>query len=182
MVAVVTAGFLDMLQAALVAAGTMILTRCCSEDTARRSIDWSLLIAIGASFGLGRALQETGAAGVLASLLLDQAGNHPWLALAAIYATTMITSEFVTNNAAAVIVFPIAMATATALQVNYMPFAIAVAVAASAAFATPLGYQTHLMVYGPGRYQLRDFVKMGVPMDLLLWIVTTSLAPLIWPF
>lgn len=182
MVAVVTAGFLSMLQAALIAAAAMIIARCCSEDTARRSIDWPLLVAIGASFGLGRALEKTGAAGALARFLLDQAGNHPWLALAAIYATTMIISEFVTNNAAAVIVFPIAMAAATALQVNYMPFAIAVAVAASAAFASPLGYQTHLMVYGPGRYRLKDFVKMGIPMNLLVGAIATSLAPLIWPF
>ena len=87
-----------------------------------------------------------------------------------------------TNNAAAVIVFPIAMATATTLQVDYMPFVIAVAVAASASFASPLGYQTHLMVYGPGNYRLRDFVKMGIPMNVLLWAITTGLAPLVWPF
>lgn len=182
MVTVVAVGLLSMLQAALLAAGAMLLARCVSEDTARRSIDWPLLVAIASSFGLGSALQKTGAAGSLAALLLDQAGDHPWLALAAIYATTTVISEFVTNNAAAVIVFPIAMATATALHVNYMPFAIAVAVAASASFASPLGYQTHLMVYGPGNYRLTDFVKMGIPMNLLLWMITTTLAPLVWPF
>ncbi|KPK16487.1 MAG: potassium transporter TrkA [Myxococcales bacterium SG8_38] len=182
MVTVVAIGWLGMLQAALLAAGAMLMTRCVSEDTARRSIDWPLLVAIGSSFGLGNALYETGAAASLAGALLDQAGNHPWLALAAIYATTTIISEFVTNNAAAVIVFPIAMATATTLQVNYMPFVIAVAVAASASFASPLGYQTHLMVFGPGNYRLRDFVRMGIPMNLLLWIITTGLAPFVWPF
>jgi len=182
MVTVVATGWLSMLQAALLAAGAMLLARCCSEDTARRSIDWPLLLAIGSSFGLGIALQKTGAAQSLAHLLLDQAGNHPWLALAAIYATTTIISEFVTNNAAAVIVFPIAMATANTLHVSYMPFVIAVTVAASASFASPLGYQTHLMVYGPGSYRLRDFVRMGIPMNLLLWIITTGLVPFIWPF
>jgi di/tricarboxylate transporter len=182
MVSVVAVGWLTMLQASLLAAGAMLASRAVSEDTARRSIDWPLLVAIGASFGLGSALQETGAAASLAGLLLHQAGNHPWLALAAIYATTTLISEFVTNNAAAVIVFPIAMATATTLEVNYMPFAIAVAVAASASFASPLGYQTHLMVFGPGNYKLRDFVRMGIPMNILLWAVTTALAPLVWPF
>lgn len=102
--------------------------------------------------------------------------------MAAIYATTTLISEFVTNNASAVIVFPIAMATATSLGVNYMPFVIAVAIAASASFASPLGYQTNLMVYGPGNYRLRDFVRMGIPMNGLLWGVTTGLAPLVWPF
>ena len=182
MVASVATGLLSMLQAALLAAGAMLLARCVSEDTARKSIDWPLLVAIAASFGLGAALQETGAAESLASALLAHSGNHPWIALGIIYATTTLISEFVTNNAAAVIVFPIAMATATTLQVNYMPFVIAVAVAASASFASPLGYQTHLMVYGPGNYRLRDFVKMGVPMNLLLWGITTGLAPLVWPF
>jgi di/tricarboxylate transporter len=182
MVTVVAIGWLSMLQAALLAAGAMLMARCVSEDTARRSIDWPLLVAIGSSFGLGNALYKTGAAGSLAGVLLDQAGNHPWLALAVIYATTTILSEFVTNNAAAVIVFPIAMATATTLQVNYMPFVIAVAVAASASFASPLGYQTHLMVFGPGNYRLQDFVRMGIPMNLLLWIITTGLAPFVWPF
>jgi di/tricarboxylate transporter len=182
MVVAAATGLLSMLQAALLAAAAMVLTRCVSEDTARKSVDWPLLVAIGASFGLGAALQKTGAAQSLAGSLLAYAGDNPWTALAVIYATTTILSEVVTNNAAAVIVFPIAMATATTLGVNYMPFVIAVAVAASASFASPLGYQTHLMVYGPGSYRLRDFVKMGVPMNLLLWGITTGLAPLVWPF
>jgi di/tricarboxylate transporter len=182
MVTAVATGFLSMLQAALLAAMAMLLARCCSEETARRSIDWPLIVAIASSFGLGRALETTGAAATLSGVLLSQAGNHPWLALAALYATTTLMTEFVTNNAAAVIVFPIAMATASSLQVNYVPFVMAVAVAASASFASPIGYQTNLMVYGPGGYKLTDFLKMGVPMNLLLGAVTTGLAPLIWPF
>ncbi|MGB8223980.1 MAG: SLC13 family permease [Polyangiales bacterium] len=128
------------------------------------------------------AVQKTGADQSLAHVVLDQAGNHPWLALAAIYATTTVISEFATNNAAAIIVFPIAMAIANTLQVSYMPFVIAVTVAASASFASPLGCQTHLMVYGPGNYRLRDFVRMGIPMNPLLWIITTALVPFVWLF
>ena len=182
MVILATTGVLSMLQAALLAAGAFLLTRCCSEEIARKSIDWPLLLAIGASFGLGRALESTGAAAALADGLLARAGSSPWLALAVIYGVTTLLSELVTNNAAAVIVFPIALSTATQLGVHHMPFVVAVMIAASASFATPLGYQTNLMVYGPGGYRLADFLKMGVPMNLLMWIVTCSLAPLVWPF
>ncbi|MBI3993894.1 MAG: SLC13 family permease [Candidatus Lambdaproteobacteria bacterium] len=182
MVAVAALGLLSMLQAAFLAAAAMLLTRCCSEETARRSIDWPLLLAIGASFGLGRALEETGAAGITARLLLSPAGNNPWLALILIYGVTMGVSELVTNNAAAIIMFPIAMATAAALHVSHQPFAIALMIAASAAFATPLGYQTNLMVYGPGGYRFGDFLRMGIPLNLLLWAITCTLTPLVWPF
>lgn len=182
MVALAASGLLTMLQAAVLAAAAMLLTRCCSEETARRSLDWPLLLAIGASFGLGRALEGTGAAENMAHALLAPAGANPWLALIVIYGVTTALSEFVTNNAAAVIVFPIAMATAAQLGVSPMPFVIAVMIAASASFATPLGYQTHLMVYGPGGYRLSDFLKMGVPMNMLMWAVTCAIAPLVWPF
>jgi di/tricarboxylate transporter len=99
-----------------------------------------------------------------------------------IYLTTTLLSEFVTNNAAAIITFPIAMSTATQLDVNYLPFVIAVMVGASASFATPLGYQTNLMVFGPGGYKVSDFLRVGLPMSLLVGTVTCTLAPLIWPF
>lgn len=182
MVALAATGVLSMLQAAVVAAAAVLLFRCCSEDTARRAIDWPLLLAIGASFGLGRALEQTGAAQAMADGLLAHAGSHPWLALVIIYLTATSLSELVTNNAAAVIVFPIAMATAAELGVSHMPFVMALMIAASASFATPLGYQTNLMVYGPGGYRVSDFLKIGLPMNLIVGAVTCALAPLIWPF
>lgn len=182
MVLLVTTGFFSMLQAAFAAAAAMILTRCCSEETARRSIDWPLLLSIGAAFGLGRAIEGTGAAAAIAEALLALAGTNPLLALIVVYGITTMLSELVTNNAAAIVVFPIAMATAAQLGVDFMPFVIAVMIAASASFATPLGYQTNLMVYGPGGYRLSDFLKMGIPMSLLMWITTCLLTPWIWPF
>ena len=97
-------------------------------------------------------------------------------------ASTLIVTELITNNAAAALMFPFAMATAKGLDVNYMPFVIVVMMAASAGFATPIGYQTNLMVYGPGGYRFSDYVKIGVPLDLLVWIITVALAPLVWPF
>jgi di/tricarboxylate transporter len=182
MVVLATTGLLTMLQAALIAAAAMLLTRCCSEETARRSLDWALLITIGASFGLGSALQATGAADGIAKGLLAEAGPSPLLALVLVFGAATLLSELVTNNAAAVIVFPIAVSTATQLGVNPMPFVIALMMAASASFATPLGYQTNLMVYGPGGYKATDFLRIGVPMKILLWAVTCAIVPLVWPF
>ena len=182
MVVVVATGVLSMLQAALVAAAAMLVTRCCSEEVAQRSVDWPLLLSIGAAFGLGAALQGTGAAPAIARTLLSSAGTDPLLALIVIYGTTMVLTEMVTNNAAAIIVFPIAMSTAAQLEVSYMPFVVAVMIGASSGFATPLGYQTNLMVYGPGGYRLGDFLRIGIPMNLLMWIVTCTLAPMVWAF
>ncbi len=175
-------GLLSMLEASMVAAGLMILTRCCSQRAALAQIDFPLLLTIGAAFGLGRALHETGAAGELAHGLLGLVGANPWLALAAIAITVSLLTEFITNNAAAVIGFPIAMATAEQLGVNPMPFVMVLMIAASASFATPLGYQTNLMVYGAGRYTLSEFLRIGVPMNILIAAVSVAAAPLIWPF
>jgi di/tricarboxylate transporter len=182
MVATVAFGVFTMLQASLLAAGTMLLAGCLTEETARRRIDWPLLIAIAAAFGLGHALQITGAAASIALVLLEPIGDNPLLALALVYLLTTVLTELITNNAAAVLMFYLAMATAEGLGVSFMPFAIAVAVAASASFATPIGYQTNLMVYGAGGYRFLDFVKLGAPLNLLSGAMTVLLAPLIWPF
>jgi di/tricarboxylate transporter len=160
----------------------MLLLRCVSEETARRKIDWQLLIAIAASFGLGHALEVTGAARTAADGILSAAGSSPRMALIAVYGVSTLLSALITNNAAAVLVFPIAMATAQSLGVSHMPFVIAIMVGASASFATPLGYQTNLMVYGAGGYTFRDFMRIGLPLSLVIWAVTVIVTPLVWPF
>jgi len=182
MVCAAAAGVVSMLEASLLAAGMMLLTRCCTEERALRSVDWPLLLAIAASFALGRGLEDSGAASAIADQLLSHGGRSPWLALAIIYLVTTALSELVTNNAAAVIVFPIALATAETLGVSPMPFVAALMVAASASFATPLGYQTNLIVYGAGGYRFGDFARIGVPMNILLWVTTTAVTPWVWPF
>ncbi|UCG15611.1 MAG: SLC13 family permease [Phycisphaerales bacterium] len=182
MVAVVTLGWMSMLVASMLAAGLMIITRCCSTDAARRSVDWSVLIVIAAALGIGRAIDQTGTARVIAETVLGVAGQNPWVALAAVYIITMMFTELITNNAAVALVFPIAMATADKLGVNFMPFVIVIMVAGSASFATPLGYQTNLMVYGPGGYRFSDYLKLGIPMNLVMGVTTVTLAPLFWPF
>ena len=182
MVVTVTMEWLPMLQAALLAAAALLLARCVTVETARRSIDWEVLLAIAASLSLGAALDSTNAAKQIAEQMITLAGGKPWVTLAIIYLITLIVTELVTNNAAAALMFPFALTTARGLDVSYMPFMIAVMMAASAGFATPIGYQTNLMVYGPGGYRFSDYVKIGVPLDILVMVITVALAPLVWPF
>jgi len=182
MVVVATLEWMSMLQAAMLAAGLLLLTRCITGNAARGAVDWEVLIAIAASFGLGHALEKTGAAQFIAASMIQLAQGDPWVTLAVVYLVTMLFTELITNNAAAVLVFPIALATSGSLGVSFMPFAIAIMMAASASFSTPIGYQTNLMIYGPGGYRFTDYFRVGIPLNLLLALVTISLAPLIWPF
>jgi len=182
MVLAVTTGLLGMLEAAMVAAGLMILTRCTDGRTARRAPDWQVLVVIATSFGIGAALEKTGAAALLAGGLIGLAGGDPWLTLALVFLATALLTSLATNNVAAVLVFPIALQTAEAMQVDPIPFVVTLMVAASASFATPFGYQTNLMVFNVGGYRFGDFLRIGVPLTLLVGLVTVSLVPLVWGF
>lgn len=175
-------GWLDMLNAATLAAMVMLLTGCCSPSRSLQSIEWSVLLVIGAALGIGQALQTTGAAGAIASTCINIAGDNPWIVLAVVYAMTNLMTEVITNNAAAAIMFPISLALAQNLGTNFMPFIIAIMIAASASFSTPIGYQTNLMVYGPGGYKFTDFTRIGFPLNVLFGMITVTLAPLIYPF
>ena len=175
-------GVFSMLQASLLAAALTVATRCCTGAVARRSVDWSVLIVIAASLGLGRALEVTGAAGVIAGGLVALAGNNPWIGLAVVYAITAFFTAVVTNNAAAVLMFPVALTLADTLGVDFMPFVIAIMMGASASFATPIGYQTNLMVYGPGGYRFTDYLKIGLPLNLLTAAVAVLIIPFVWNF
>jgi di/tricarboxylate transporter len=167
---------------ALAAAALMILARCCSPAAARRSLDWPVLLVIAASIGLGAAMQKTGADRGVAEGILAMAGTNPRIVLAVLYGITMMFTEVLSNNTAAVIMFPIALATAQSLGVEPMPFVMSVTVAASCGFATPIGYQTNLMVYGPGGYRFVDYVRFGGLLNLIVWAITVTLAPRIWHF
>ena len=182
MVLLVATGLTSMLYASLLAAVLMVLSGCCTAAEARQGIDWQVLVVIAASFGLGTALEASGAANAIAESLLTWAGPSPHFNLGLIYLMTTLFTAFITNNAAAVIVFPIALTLAETLAVNPIPFIIAIMLAASASFATPIGYQTNLMVYGPGGYQFRDYLRIGLPLSLILGVLTIALIPLIWRF
>jgi di/tricarboxylate transporter len=185
MIVVNLAEWFDIMTAATIAAGLIILTKCCTAREARESLEAEVLISIGASFGIGKALETSGAAKFLADSLTGTAqslGGGPWAVLAAVYLATMILTELITNNAAAVLVFPIAIAAADKLGVNPMPFIMSIMIASSAGYATPTGYQCNLMVMGPGGYRFSDYLRMGIPLDVLYLVITVTLAPMIWPF
>ncbi|HGX93064.1 MAG TPA: SLC13 family permease [Candidatus Tenderia sp.] len=182
MVMLAATGVMSMLEAAMLAAGILIVTRCISGNSARRSVDWQVLIVIAAAYGIGQALYVTGAATSIAHLLLGLTAGSPMVALMMLFLVTTILTALITNNAAAVLMFPVALSLASELGVNFMPFVVVVMIAASASFATPIGYQTNLMVYGPGGYHFSDFIRIGVPLTLLVGLVTVVGAPLVWGF
>ena len=182
MVVLASSGLLSMLEAALVAAGLMLVSGCTSAQVARQSPDWQVLVVIATSFGIGAAMQNSGAAGMLADNIIGLAGGNPWSTLALVFATTALLSAVATNNVAAVLSFPIALSAAAHMNVDIMPFAVTIMMAASASFATPIGYQTNLMVYNAGGYRFTDFMRIGLPLTLLVGMVTVGLVPFIWQF
>jgi di/tricarboxylate transporter len=157
------------------------MARCCTWTEARNSIDWSVLIVIGAALGFGAAIEQSGAAQLLARSVLSAAVNDPYLTLIAVYLVTWPLTEFITHNAAVALMFPVAMTAARELEVSPLPF-IMLMIAGSASFSTPIGYQTNLMVYGPGGYRFTDYTRIGIPMTLLVGSTALLLAPLVWPF
>jgi di/tricarboxylate transporter len=165
-----------------VAAGLMLVARCTTGGVARTAVDWQVLVTIAASFGLGAALEKTGAAQAIAESVITLAQGSPWGTLVVVYLLTMLFTELITNNAAAVLVFPIALSTSESLGVSFMPFAIAIMMAASASFSTPIGYQCNLMVYGPGGYRFSDYFRVGMPLNLLVAAVSLAVVPLVWRF
>jgi di/tricarboxylate transporter len=183
MVACVTAGLLPIAIASFLAIGALILTRCLTTQQARRSVNWSILIVIGAGLGIAGAMQKTGAAALVADVLVGATGElGPLAALAVIYAASLVMAEMLHHNAAVAIMFPIAVATATRVDADPRGFVMAVAVACCCAFASPVTYQTHLIVYGPGGYRFMDFVRVGLPLDLICGVVAVAAIPWIWPF
>ncbi len=183
LIGLMTTGLVDILISTALTAVLMIALGCLSANEARKSIEWQVLITIAASFGIGTALQNSGAATVIASWVVESTQVWgPIAALAAIYIFGSIITEVITNNAAAVLMFPFCLETARLYDVDARPFVIALALSASASFMTPIGYQTNMMVYGPGGYRFTDFVRIGAPLNILLGVVAIALVPLIWPF
>jgi len=172
-----------MLHAAWVTAGAMVVTKCCSVERARSSVDVPVLFAIGSALVVGRAMQSSGLAASLADVMAGVfSPASPRVMLAAVYLLTLVFTELITRAAAVALAFPIAHAWATAAGLHFLPFGVTIAVAGSAGFALPLAYQTHLMVYGVGGYRFTDFVRMGVPLDVIAMALTVAIAPIAFPF
>jgi len=182
LIVLMTTGLVPTLIAATLTAVLMVVTGCISPVDARRSVEWQVLITIASAFGVGTALQNSGVATAIAGELVR--ATEPWgpiAALAAIYFVGSIMTELITNNAAAVLLFPFCLETAKLYNVSPRPFLMALALAASASFMTPIGYQTNMMVYGPGGYFFSDFLRIGALLNALLMIVAVMLIPFIWP-
>ncbi len=183
LIVVMTTGWLPTEIAAILAAVAMVGVRAISSSDARQSIEWPVLITIAASFGIGTALSESGVASSIASQLVwATQGWGPTASLAMVFAVGALLTAIITNNAAAVLLFPICIATAEILHVDSRPFMMALVLSASASFATPIGYQTNMMVYGPGGYKFIDFIRIGTPLTILLWLIAIVLIPVFWPF
>lgn len=174
---------LDMFFFAAIAAVLMVWFKILPHHKYTKSISWDVLITIAFSFALSKALQNSGAADVIAHNTINIGkGMGPIGVLAAVYLITSIFTEIITNNAAAAIVFPIALSAANQLGVDPKPFFVGIAVAASASFSTPIGYQTNLLVQSIGNYRFRDYLKIGLPLNLIVFLTSILLIPLFWDF
>lgn len=172
----------NIMLSALAAATLVIAAGCVSLGELRRSFDLRLLVLIASSFALGAAIQVSGVAALVATVLMDWAGADPFWTLVLVYVVAVAFTEMLTNNAAAVLMFPIGLAAATQLGVSPMPFVMAVMMGASAGFITPIGYQTNLMIYGPGGYRFVDYVRVGGPLSLVVGLAVLWTIPRLWPF
>ena len=180
-------GIIDILQAALIGVVILLVVGAISPEEAYQSINWSVIIMIAAFVPVGIAMERSGAAEMLASLISNFGGNFntqiaPHAAMSLIFFISIVITSLMSNNTAAIILIPIALSVSIQMNVDAKPFIFAVAYGASTSFATPMGYQTNLMVYGPGQYKFSDFVKVGVPLNIVFWLLGTFLIPIFWSF
>lgn len=174
--------------AAMVGGLALLWLKVMTPRQAYASIDWQVLLMLYGLLGLGMAMQNTGTAEWLAKQLVSNVEHlvspqhMPLVLLWAMFLLTLTLTEVLSNNATAVMMIPIAVKIAHVLEVNPMPFIIAITVSASCAFALPMGYQTHMMVYGPGGYRFSDYLRIGIPLNIICWVVACLLIPIIWPF
>ena len=168
---------------ALIGAVAMTLAGCLEADEVYDAIDWRIIILLAGLLPLGIAMSESGAAGfIVVNTIGLVAGSGPLVVLAVLYLMALLLTEFMSNAAAAVLLTPIGMSTAAMLGVDATPFLIAVTFAASTSFATPVGYQTNTMVYSAGGYKFTDFIKVGLPLNLIFWVLGVIFIPVFWPF
>jgi di/tricarboxylate transporter len=182
MIAAAASGLLALPIASPVAGLLMIITGCVSPDEARRSVNWSVLVAVGSAIGIASALDVSGAAAVLGqgiAMMADVVGT--WGVLLGVFFGTVLLTELIINQAAAALMFPVVVALAATQGLDPRPLVLTATVAASMSFSTPLNYQTNLMVYGPGKYRFTDFTKVGVPLQILLSLVAISVIQYVWP-
>jgi len=166
----------------ILAVSFVLFTRCIDAEEAFSFVDGRLLALIFSMLAIGAALEASGAVALIVNAIAPALGNWPpFLIIWAIYLLTSVLTELVSNNAVAVVVTPIAIGLATALGIDPRPLVVAVMVAASASFATPIGYQTNMLVYGPGGYKFTDFMRVGIPLNLSIGVLASAVIPILWP-
>jgi di/tricarboxylate transporter len=174
---------LPILLSAIIGCILMVLTRCLTVEEAYGAVKWKVIFLLGGVLALGKAMEKSGAAAIIADFIVDTVGTlGPQALVSAFYLLTSILTELMSNNATAALMVPIVISTADALGVDPRPFLMAVTFAASAAFMTPVGYQTNAMVYSLGQYKYADFLRVGTPLNLLFWVLATVFIPKFWPF
>lgn len=183
MIGTATLGIADIMTCALTAAFLMIVTGCIQMRDAYRALQGDVLLLIAGTIALGVGMQKTGASQLYAETFINLFANYsPVVVLGAIILLTSICTQILSNNATAVLLLPIAISTALGIGVDPKPFIVGICFGASACFATPVGYQTNLMVYGPGGYSFMDYMKLGIPLNIFVVVASTILIPYIWPF
>ena len=166
----------------ILAVSFVLITRCIDAEEAFSFVDGRLLALIFSMLAIGAALEASGAVALIVNAIAPALGNlPPFLIIWAIYLLTSVLTELVSNNAVAVVVTPITIGLATALGIDPRPLVVAVMVAASASFATPIGYQTNMLVYGPGGYKFTDFMRVGIPLSLSIGVLASAVIPILWP-
>ena len=182
LVALAGFGIAPIFYLAIIAVALVLIARCIDADEAFSFVDGRLLTLIFAMLAIGAALESSGAVKLIVQGVAPYLGTlPPFMLVWAIYLLTSVLTELVSNNAVAVVVTPIAIGLADALGIDARPLVVAVMVAASASFATPIGYQTNMLVYGPGGYKFTDFMKVGIPLNLSIGLLASALIPFIWP-
>jgi di/tricarboxylate transporter len=160
-----------------------VLFKLLKPEEAYKSIDWKVIFMLAGILSMGTALQKTGAALLLSGFITDTVGQYgPDVVLGFFFFVTFMLTNFMSNNATAALLAPIAISTAHAMDINSRPLLMAVTFAASLSFMTPLGYQTNTMIYAPGNYKFRDYLKVGTPLNFLLWLIAIYLLPKVFPF
>ena len=178
-------GVFDRVAVVWGAALAMILLRCIDGTIARRSIDWTVLIVIASAIGIGRAVDKSGLADFVVNEMILLGKNFdlgPQAMIGLFFVMTTLLAQLVTNNGAAVMMFPIAIHLAERSEVSPLPFVMTLMVASGCSFLTPIGYQTNLMVYGPGCYAFTDYLRLGLPLTLIVGLIVIIGAPMAWPF
>ena len=184
-VAIALAAFdvFPILHTAIAGCVALILTRCLSVEQAYVAVDWKVIFLLAGILPLGVAMQNSGAAKLIADNTLGLVANMgPHVVLAVLYLLTALLTETMSNNASAVLLAPIAITISKEMDVDAKPFLMAVCFAASTSFATPVGYQTNTMVYHPGGYRFTDYMKVGIPLNLIFWGLAVVFIPIFWPF